>query len=81
VQKKWSTSEKSFFWPKLPFLSSRCGTLAQNEFDLSNRIMECRAKSYFYLIVVIQKSVADFCLQAIFGKRRFIFLAKAPEAE
>jgi len=42
---------------------------------------ECRAKSYFYLIVVIQKSVADFCLQAIFGKRRFIFLAKAPEAE
>jgi len=27
---------------------------------------ECRAKSYFYLIVVIQKSVADFGVRAAF---------------
>jgi len=47
VQKKWSTSEKSFFWPKLPFLSSRCGTLAQNEFDLSNRIMNVALNRIF----------------------------------
>ena len=35
---------------------------------------ECRVKSYFYLIVVIQKLVADFRSQAIFEKTSFYIL-------
>jgi len=37
---------------------------------------ECRVKSYFYLIVSFQKSVADFCLQAIFEKTPFYILGQ-----
>jgi len=47
VQKKWSTSEKSFFWSKLPFLSPSCGAAAQNEFVLSNRIMNVALNRIF----------------------------------
>jgi len=47
VQKKWSSAEKSFFWSKLPFLSPSCGALAQNEFDLSNRIMNVALNRIF----------------------------------
>jgi len=47
VQKKWSSAEKSFFWSKLPFLSPSCGTLAQNEVDLSNRIMNVALNRIF----------------------------------
>jgi len=37
---------------------------------------ECRVKSYFYLIVSFQKSVADFRLQAIFEKTTFYILGQ-----